>query len=210
MKMKNNPSYTKGLGVLILFLIGMANACLQPTTPTPASSSETDTVEVEKITLNEDVGRQIVEEAFDTLSRALMHLLQTEGAVEAIRFCNIHALPITSLAENHGITISRQATRYRNPNNAADKETQALLLKMKEWQNGDWSKKHVLVENEKEIRYYQPIITMPQCLVCHGSPGDQIPLDVIDALNEKYPQDNATDFLPLSLRGVWVLVQPKS
>jgi hypothetical protein len=208
--MKNNLSFGIGFWMLMLFLVGLANACLQPTPPSPTSTTETVTVENEKITLNEDVGRQMVAEAFDTLSRALMYMLQTEGAVEAIHFCNIHALPITSIAEKNGITISRQAVRNRNPNNAADKETRALLLKMKEWQNGDWSKKHVLVENEKEIRYYQPIITMPQCLVCHGSPGEQIPLDVVEAINEKYPQDKATDFLPLSLRGVWVLIQPKS
>jgi hypothetical protein len=50
--------------------------------------------------------------------------------------------------------------------------------------------------------YVEPIVTQPQCLICHGS---ELAPPVAVALEAHYPEDQATGFAVGDLRGVfWV------
>jgi hypothetical protein len=60
--------------------------------------------------------------------------------------------------------------------------------------------------SENRLAALLPIPTGAMCLNCHGT-KDGIPADVVSALEEKYPGDQATGFEEGDLRGwFWVEV----
>lgn len=104
-------------------------------------------------------------------------------------------------------SVHRTSLRLRNPANAPDAADQAALeLIQKQLNDGD-EVANVLVQRvtqtgqTPEWRVYRPLVTLKQCLDCHGPPGSLAP-GVPDTLKVFYPTDTAVDFRTGSWRGL--------
>lgn len=160
-----------------------------------------------------DTSRYLSQQAFQALSSVLMAQVQAVGPDGAVAFCNERALPLTdSVARQHGISIRRIASRYRNPANAANAEETAILA--------EWEKAIAALEQPKArwfdqgdtITWYGAItIPNPRCLDCHGllKEGDIHP-KTLAQIRKFYPDDKAVNFELGNLRGMWKISYPKS
>lgn len=160
-----------------------------------------------------DTSRYLSQQAFQALSSVLMAQIEEVGPDGAVPFCNERALPLTdSVARQHGISISRIASRYRNPANAANEAESAMLL--------EWEKAIAALEQPKarwfdqgdSISWYGAItIPNPHCLHCHGllKEGDIHP-KTLAQIKRYYPNDRAVNFELGDLRGMWKISYPKA
>lgn len=140
------------------------------------------------------------------LSGHLQEKMKKEGSAGAVLFCSQHAQEITdSLAGLYGVELKRITEKNRNPNNAfSEKEDHRMWTKMQQWhkENGTAAQAE-LVESEKRVLYYKPILlAMPTCLACHG------PEEQIDSLTRKhiahyYPEDKAMNYALGDMRALW-------
>lgn len=160
-----------------------------------------------------DTSRYLSQQAFQALSSVLMAQIEEVGPAGAVPFCNERALPLTdSVAWQHGISIRRIASRYRNPANAANEAESAMLL--------EWEKAIAALEQPKvrwfdqgdSISWYGAItIPNPRCLHCHGllKEGDIHPKTMAQ-IKRYYPNDRAVNFELGDLRGMWKISYPKA
>lgn len=149
--------------------------------------------------------REIALEAQTALGQTLKAKLQSEGAVEAIGFCNVNAIPITKrVAETRGVRLKRVTDRPRNPENQATPAEIAMMLRLQEAPDTTRLQR----EDMEGIHYYTPIYTANLCMQCHGQPGTEIPQEVLAVLAKKYPTDAATGYMPGELRGLWKITLP--
>ena len=162
--------------------------------------------EEEKVALEAAMqkGNQLVKMTFESISGKLKSTIVEKGAVEAIQYCNVEAVPLTTALEEDGIKISRTSTNFRNPNNAPNKESRAILAKYAENKaNGVESKSIVQKGENGNIHYYKPIYMKALCLNCHGDAGSNVSEEVVSQLNKLYPQDKAMGYKLDDLRGAW-------
>ncbi|WP_339610808.1 DUF3365 domain-containing protein [uncultured Planktosalinus sp.] len=140
------------------------------------------------------------------LGQNLMGILQKEGTLHALEFCNIEAIPLTNqMEEKHRAVIKRVSDKNRNPNNAANEEEKYYIdYFQKEIAAGNDPKPVVLPAGE-QTRFYYPIVTNSMCLQCHGHP-DKIDLKVLHKINELYPNDLAIGYGENEVRGIWSIV----
>jgi hypothetical protein len=96
--------------------------------------------------------------------------------------------------------------KLRNPNNAPDAaEKLALAAVNVGLQRGE--PPEVLVQKIEqpgkpvEWRVYKPLANIRQCGTCHGIPDEMSP-ELREALQKKYPEDNATGFVVGQWRGL--------
>jgi hypothetical protein len=142
----------------------------------------------------------ITKVAQNTLALNLAKALETGGAVHAVEFCNLQALPLTdSLSRLYGCSIERLSNKHRNERSAfydqRDGETFNMFLNSQA--------KDTVFADDQNVFYYKPIrVAMPICLTCHGGPND-IPLDVQQVIKDKYPNDLAIGYALADLRGLW-------
>lgn len=146
-------------------------------------------------------GKNITSSTFMALSSQLQKAMKEGGVSNAVKYCNVQALPITdSLAAIYDVEIKRTSDRVRNPQNTA---TAAELGVIKEYQNllskGDQLKPQV-GKNEKGKTFYAPILTNDLCLKCHGNKNE---MASYDAIADLYPEDQATGYNSGELRGIW-------
>ncbi|MFN3529689.1 MAG: DUF3365 domain-containing protein [Bacteroidia bacterium] len=153
----------------------------------------------------------IASETFAAMSAVLMHKIQTEGADQAVVFCSERAWPITdSLAQKHGVQISRKAVRYRNPANKATTEEAALLSIWEPMVKEHRKPEGKIVQRADGIDWYGAIvIPHPRCLDCHGLlDKDDIFPETLAEINKRYPNDKAVNFELGDLRGMWKISYP--
>jgi len=131
----------------------------------------------------------------------VMTAMQSGGPVNAVSFCNVHAIPLTdSLAGEYNCIIQRVSDKYRNQANKLSESDADILFKMSSLS----PMKPVLVSENGRVVYYKPIkIAMPACLKCHGSSGKEIDSKTLEIINQKYPNDLATGYKEGDLRGLW-------
>lgn len=103
--------------------------------------------------------------------------------------------------------IRRTSLRIRNPANTPDEADLAALERIeREIERGD-TVSNVLVQRvtlpgrTPEWRVYRPLVTLKQCLACHGPPG-ALAAGVPDTLKVFYPADQAVDLKVGSWRGL--------
>ena len=150
-------------------------------------------------------GKQISSNLSSALLVKLSSEIQEHGITDAIKYCSVHALPLTdSISNAEKVVISRVSHKNRNPLNAANNEEMELIKKyITQIENGT-SLLPTVVEKEKRHIYYSPIvISMPTCLKCHGKPDTDIDVPVLNTLNALYPEDKATGFEMGQLRGLF-------
>lgn len=87
----------------------------------------------EEIILNEDslanIGSEIVQLSFKTLSSKLTQQVKDSGAVNAIIYCNINAYPLMdSLSNFYGVKIKRTSYQIRNTENTPNQTEKDVLF----------------------------------------------------------------------------------
>jgi len=97
-------------------------------------------------------------------------------------------------------------TRTRGPDEPAVRvedahERAALEYFEAEMAAGRALPSHLVQRADGELRYYRPIVVAELCTTCHG-PRDALDPAVAEALDRRYPDDEATSYRPGDFRGV--------
>ena len=143
------------------------------------------------------LGKTIAKQTFEVLSSHLKHKLQNDGIPEAVNYCNITAYPLTdSISKANNVTIKRVAERYRNPQNKLTPEDSVVFAGMKKNPTP-----LIHLNGKGNYTFYAPIKLKPMCVMCHGS-KEQI-AENYEVIQQLYPKDKATGFVPDELRGMW-------
>lgn len=190
------------LPVFLVLLVGYS--CQSESQEETSNNISYDTTAV----VNE--GQQIVKATFKTLSSNLQNAMQEGGVEYALEFCNVEAMPLTdSLSAHHDVSIRRASHKPRNPYNTADSlEAKAIKQYIAKLESGE-SLSPITYANENRITFHAPItITTQLCLNCHGKVNEDISKDNLAAIQELYPDDQATGFSMGDLRGVWTVRFP--
>jgi hypothetical protein len=154
-------------------------------------------------------GDSIVKITFDTLRSALVTTIGQKGFTGALKYCNVQALPITSLYASLDITISRVSDKNRNPGNALTELDKVQWDKFKAAFAKQDSLKAAVVTNKEDMHYYKPILIQGMCLSCHGTPENEISKDLLTEISTLYPADKAIGYKNGDLRGMWHVVFKK-
>ena len=152
------------------------------------------------------LGQEISSAAQTELLNHVKSALEKGGPVHAIKYCNVHASPLTdSLSQLYNCEISRVALKNRSPHNTPKNiEEKMLLNNMLEASLEGSMVNDTLVVNDGNLVYYKAIyIGMETCLKCHGQKGADIDNETVVALNELYPNDIATNYRMGEFRGSW-------
>jgi hypothetical protein len=157
---------------------------------------------------------RLAREEGSAATRALMGMLQANlvaamqegGPVHAVEFCAGQALTLTdSVARGlgEGISLKRVSSRHRNPVNAPDAEEVKALRHFRAVldESGSLPEDWVQQTPSGDLRYYRPLVIAPPCLACHGDPAE-MDAAVVEAIREKYPEDQATGYTAGDLRGL--------
>lgn len=138
-------------------------------------------------------------------------MLAQGGPVAGIEICQKVAQPLTReiSEQNPDARVSRTALRARNPANAPDEQSRAVLER---WVSlraaGEELPEADRHESTESVIIHRPILTGALCLQCHGNTA-YFNRDLKDTLAEYYPDDRATGFEEGELRGAFRIEFPK-
>jgi hypothetical protein len=168
--------------------------------PQPAAGSAAESKALARANAAADVfGRELK----DTLRGELQH----GGPPSAIGVCQKDAPALAAqLAASEGVQIGRSSLRLRNPANAGPAWVTAWLNDQGERRAEGVESVSVVVNGPdgQLARVLRPLEVEAPCLLCHGAP-DTLASEVVAALAERYPQDQATGYSLGDLRGaLWV------
>ncbi|MFV0476493.1 MAG: DUF3365 domain-containing protein [Parahaliea sp.] len=149
--------------------------------------------------------RALADNTQKRLGSTLMQAMRSGGAVSAIKTCHVQApLIAADASEKANMKISRTALRWRNPDNMpSDNERMQMRIFEEKLRSSADSQPEVYLQNENGGGLYmRAIVTQPMCLACHGQ---TLTKEVSNALEQYYPEDQATGFKAGDLRGAWVV-----
>ncbi len=150
-------------------------------------------------------GKEIVKATFTALSSQLKSAMKQGGVPYAVTFCNVTAMPITdSLAARYDVDIKRVSMRNRNTDNAPDALEESMISSLQKMMVASYEGINMVVLDQDENPVYvQPIVLGDQCLQCHGKIGTDITADNYEIIQSLYPDDKATGYRSGDLRGIW-------
>ncbi|MDW8157830.1 MAG: DUF3365 domain-containing protein [Bacteroidia bacterium] len=151
-------------------------------------------------------GKRLVQISSSTLLQTLLQAIEKQKVAGAIQYCNVRAIPlIDSLSRAHKAVFKRAALLVRNPKDAPDAQEKEVLQTYLYQAQKVRILRPILKKREKDtIAYYHPIlITMPQCLSCHGRVGENINVEDYQLIKSLYPNDRAIGYNKGDLRGIW-------
>lgn len=144
------------------------------------------------------------------LQGALLTAMQEGGPVSAIAVCKEKAPEIAAAAEAaSGWSVARASHKLRNPDNAPDSYTAAVIddfvAREAEGEVAKSLSRAEIVEEDGQtvFRFVKAIPTSQPCLNCHG--GDNVKPETVAKLAELYPDDAARGFAVDQMRGVFTL-----
>jgi hypothetical protein len=139
-----------------------------------------------------------------TLLGRVTEVMRKQGPRAAISVCNLEASGLTSqVAEKHDVRIGRTSHKLRNPNNQPPEWMREFNIVEKKID------KQMVLQRDDTLAVASPIHLAEKCATCHG-PKDKLNSAVINELEQRYPQDEATGFEPGDLRGwFWVTTSTK-
>lgn len=147
------------------------------------------------------------------LKQQLSSAMQAGGAIAAVELCKLKAPEIAdNINKGSLLKIKRTSLELRNLNNAPeDWEQKILVLFTQQYANGKPAGELVYSEqiddqNITTLRMMRAIPIQTVCLTCHGDPQTLAP-ELTKALQENYPNDNATGYSIDELRGAFSLTQ---
>jgi len=133
------------------------------------------------------------------LMGTLMSTMKKSGPVAALETCHMKAMPITQKYAQHFIGMGRTSHKIRNPKNKPQAWVKPYL---KEFVSGKRKEALTVKLKNGHTGYLEPIYVQAKCLVCHGK---RIAKPIAQALEEKYPQDQARGFKVGDFRGLFWL-----
>ncbi|WP_445159338.1 Tll0287-like domain-containing protein [Mesohalobacter salilacus] len=138
------------------------------------------------------------------LGKKLMNTIAEKGTAEAVEFCNLKAIPITSEKEKQfNAKIKRASDKPRNPDNLATAQEEVHINTFKEMIANSESPEPIVEKNNGKFDFYYPIVTNSMCLKCHGEVGETIKTETYKTIKLKYPEDKAIDYDANQVRGIW-------
>ena len=153
----------------------------------------------------QDAGLQAKAEAARTelagqLMGRLQEVLKTQGPEKAIAVCQNEAPGMAEkVGQSNGVRIGRTSTKLRNPSNRVPRWAESLVA-------AKVAEPRFIPAPDGGLQALLPIRLGQTCLVCHGPEKDIAPT-VRMALQQKYPQDQATGYQAGELLGwFWVEV----
>lgn len=157
-------------------------------------------------------GKAIIQASFKTLGSNLKRAMSEGGVSNALKFCNVRAMPLTdSLSGHYGVTVKRVSHRPRNPGNRADSLEMADIKTFINQLETSGELEPRIHFQANTIEFHAPIqISSQLCLNCHGTPGTDIAEPDLEVIKNLYPEDEATGFSIGELRGMWVIEFPRS
>lgn len=157
-------------------------------------------------------GREISKESEKALLNLLQKAIEQHGVAGAVEYCNTSVIPLMdSLQNEHQAEISRTSHKLRNPQNKPD-DTEAEILDayLYNEEEGLELRENVQITQDEVVLYNRPIrIGSTLCLNCHGTPKKIIQEEVLQKINNLYPEDEAKNFELGDFRGMWSIKIPK-
>jgi len=188
---------------LITIFTACKNENKNPETSTITKEEAKPIVE-DKTAFYETKGMEIAFGTKKILGKNLMGTMKEKGALEALKFCNIKAMPLTdSMATVNKVSIKRVSDKTRNPNNKANVRELKSIQYFKELLANGGKITPIIDKKGEDVFFYYPIITNDMCLKCHGTPNQEISNEVLASLKNLYPTDMATGYSSNQVRGVW-------
>jgi len=170
------------------------------------TACSTNEIEISEPTLEESeeiklIGDSLSNKLLSALKSELSNAIQEKGVVNAIKVCNIKALPITdeiAKSENYTIELKRTTSKYRNPQNKPDDIEKLVLEKYLDFHKKNQPLPEYYIQkisdkNKQYYNYYKPLKTAGLCLLCHGD-SQTMDESLKDVLNRLYPNDLATGY----------------
>lgn len=152
--------------------------------------------------------KSIVKQFAGSLKPQLMQAMKEGGAEHAITVCADKAPKIAEqLSLETGWKIQRVSLKARNPNAHPDAwEKQVLEAFDQRAKAGEkpMDMAHAEVVNG-QFRFMKAQGVAPLCMNCHG---DQVAGNVQKAIQQHYPNDQATGYTPGQIRGAISLTKP--
>lgn len=132
----------------------------------------------------------------------LMAALDAGDPGAAIGVCKDKAPTVTAnVASQYGLSLGRTSHKLRNPANTAPQWAMEYVDELIDTPT-------YVVGPNGELGALLPIKLMAECQMCHG-PADMVDEEVMNAVNEYYPEDQAVGFVEGDLRGwFWVEAPP--
>ncbi|AOW20127.1 Tll0287-like domain-containing protein [Urechidicola croceus] len=157
-----------------------------------------------KIKTSKEIGLEYVNKTKKELGKNLMGTIQKKGTLEAIKFCNKKAYPITdSMAVVQNAVIKRVSDKPRNKENKANLKELKIIDTFKKLIIHTGEYEPIVEEINSEVQFYYPIITNSMCLQCHGTPNKDIEPDAMQIIKQLYPEDKAIGYDVNEVRGIW-------
>lgn len=160
-----------------------------------------------------DQAQGIIKQFATTLQGELKGAIKEGGPVNAVQVCKDRAPAIAAgLSDESGWAVGRTSLKTRNValNTPDAWETEVLEQFESRKANGESPKgmsyaSVVETDDGKVYRYMQAIPTGEVCLACHGK---DITPDLVKALDEAYPEDQARGYELGDIRGAFTLSKP--
>jgi len=138
------------------------------------------------------------------LGKNLMKAINEKGAVHAVEFCNIKAMPITAQKEKEfNAKIKRASDQPRNQNNKATAKEEIHINTFKKMLANNENPEPIIEKTGGKFNFYYPIVTNSMCLKCHGEVGKTITTETYKTIKLKYPKDQAIGYDVNQVRGLW-------
>jgi hypothetical protein len=157
--------------------------------------------------------RRLGERALDHAGSAMLvevkHVLAESSPALAIGRLHLKDYPLPRAVPGQPavVALRRTSLRVRNPANTPDTPDRAALELIRDQiENGDdvaplLIQRVTLPGQPPEWRVYRPLVTLKQCLECHGS-ADELAPGVTDTLKVFFPTDRAVDYQVGKWRGL--------
>jgi hypothetical protein len=168
--------------------------------------------EVQTITESEKAEKFAIADSISNIAQATLlknisQAIKAGGTVHAVDFCNIQAVPLMdSVSKANKVKVERVTEKNRNPDNYLKTENdKSAWVKFKDaFFKLEKPVPFIQEEGNQTLVYYKPIaMGMPTCLKCHGAPVKDIDVATAEKINEKYPNDLATNYKMGDFRGMW-------
>lgn len=180
-----------------LILGFLAAGCTAETTPPAAPEIQEAWISEARIQADELAG---------ALQQTLREAIMTQGVEAGIDVCHVEAPEIAASLSAGTWQVGRTALRLRHPDNepTAWQREQLLAMQQMPVQEGrPVEKMRVAYDEGSHVFEYMRAIPMQEgCMACHGPSVDE---SVLQTIAQRYPDDQATGFLPGELRGAFVV-----
>lgn len=148
-------------------------------------------------------GNEISSASFQALSGHLGKAMGQGGPLHALSYCNSKAIPLTdSLSGNWQVSIKRTSSKIRNSANTPSERERSILA---DFEKRPPSPNSFIHRTDSSISFYKPIQLTGACLTCHGTPGQELSMELNQEIKELYPNDAATHYQNGAFRGMWVV-----